>query len=127
MSLYLAKSEWISQGSTYPNPIDLMNVDLFKDYKKIDCKLSVYELNKYFEDEPFLKAISYCGFIGKRTNSNDMQMIRDKGFTILYHSCGLYWLLFDIDNPALTDFRRDFKLRQILDNRESKLNQIITI
>jgi hypothetical protein len=127
MSLYLAKSEWISQGSTYPNPIDLMNVDLFKDYKKIDCKLSVYELNKYFEDEPFLKAISYCGFIGIRTNSNDMQMIRDKGFTILYHSCGLYWLLFDIDNPALTDFRRDFKLRQILDNRESKLNQIITI
>jgi len=122
MSLYLAKSEYIPQGSTYPNPIDLMNVDLFKDYKKIDCKLSVYDLNKYFKDESFLKAISY-----KSINSNDMQMIRDKGFTILWHSCGLYWLLFDIDNPALTDFRRDLKLRQILDNRESKLNQIITI
>ena len=53
MSLYLAQSEWIPQGSTYPNPIDLMNIDLFKDYKKIDCKLSVYELNKYFKNEPF--------------------------------------------------------------------------
>ena len=54
-------------------------------------------------------------------------MVRDKGFTILWHSCGLYWLLFDIDNPPLTDFNRDFKLRQILDNRENKLNEIITI
>ena len=122
MSLYLAQSEWITKGSRYPNPIDLMNIDLFKDYKKIDCKLSVYELNKYFKNEPFLKAISY-----KTINSNDMQMVRDIGFTILWHSCGLYWLLFDIDNPSLTDFNRDFKLRQILDNRENKLNEMITI
>ena len=122
MSLYLAQSEWITKGSRYPNPIDLMNIDLFKDYKKIDCKLSVYELNKYFKNEPFLKAISY-----KTINSNDMQMVRDKGFTILWHSCGLYWLLFDINNHSLTDFNRDFKLRQILDNRDNKLNEIITI
>ena len=122
MSLYLAQSEWIPQGSTYPNPIELMNIDLFKDYKKIDCKLSVYELNKYFKNESFLKAISY-----KTINSNDMQMVRDKGFTILWHSCGLYWLLFDIDNPSLIDFNRDFKLRQILDNRENKLNEIVTL
>lgn len=87
MNLYLAKSEWVSQGSNYPNPLDLMNVDLFTDYKGID----------------------------------------DKGFTILWHSSGLYWLLFDIDNPHLTDFNRDFKLRQILDNRNSKLNELISI
>jgi hypothetical protein len=122
MNLYLAKSEWVSQGSNYPNPLDLMNVDLFTDYKGIDCKLSVYELNKFFKDEPFLKSISY-----KNINSNDMQMVRDKGFTIIWHSSGLYWLLFDIDNPHLTDFNRDFKLRQILDNRNSKLNELISI
>jgi len=122
MSLYLAQSEWIPQGSKFPKPIELMNIDLFRDYKKIDCKLSVYELNKYFKNEPFLKAISY-----KTINSNDMQMVRDKGFTVLWHSCGIYWLLFDIDNPSLIDFNRDFKLRQILDNRENKLNEIITL
>jgi len=122
MSLYLAKSEWIPQGSTFPNPIELMNIDLFKDYKKIDCKLSVYELNKYFKNEPFLDSITH-----KTINSNDMQMVRDKGFTILWHSYGLYWLLFDIDNPTLTDFTRDFKLRQILDNRDLKLKEVLPI
>lgn len=122
MSLYLAKSKWIPKGSTYPNPIELMDVDLFTDYKSIDCKLSVYELNRFFKDEPFLKSINH-----KTINSNDMQMVRDKGFTILWHSCGLYWLLFDTDNQNLIDFRRDFKLRQILDNRDSKLNEVLSI
>ena len=122
MSLYLATSKWTPQGSTYPNPIDLMNIDLFADYKSIDCKLSVYDLNKFFKDEPFLKSIDH-----KMINSNDMQMIRDKGFTILWHSCGLYWILFDIDSPSLVDFKREFKLRQILDNRENKLNEIVRL
>jgi len=122
MSLYLTKVKWSSQGSNYPNPKDLMNIDLFIEYKSIDCKLSVYELNKFFKDEPFLDSI-----VHKNINSNDMQMIRDGGFTILWHSCGLYWILFDIDNPHLIDFRRDFKLRQILDNRDSKLNEVLSI
>jgi hypothetical protein len=122
MSLYLAKSEWVPQGSTFPKPIELMNIDLFRDYKKVDCKLSVYDLNKYLKNEPFLDSITH-----KTINSNDMQMVRDKGFTILWYSYGLYWLLFDIDNPTLTDFTRDFKLRQILDNRDLKLKEVLPI
>jgi hypothetical protein len=122
MSLYLAKSEWVPQGSTFPKPIELMNIDLFRDYKKVDCKLSVYVLNKYLKNEPFLDSITH-----KTINSNDMQMVRDKGFTILWYSYGLYWLLFDIDNPTLTDFTRDFKLRQILDNRDLKLKEVLPI
>lgn len=119
MSLYLTKVKWNSQGSNYPNPKDLMNVDLFIEYKSIDCKLSVYELNKFFKDEPFLGSIGH-----KNINSNYMQMIRDKGFTILWHSFGLYWILFDMDSTFLVDFKREFKLRQILGNRDSELNEV---
>jgi hypothetical protein len=122
MSLYLTKVKWKSQGSNYPNPKDLMNIDLFIEYKSIDCKLSVYELNKFFKDEPFLDSI-----VHKNINSNDMQMIRDGGFTILWHSFGLYWILFDMDSPFLVDFKREFKLRQILGNRFLKLNEVLPI
>lgn len=112
MSLYLTKVKWKFRGSTFPTPQDLLNIDLFTEYKQLDCKLSVIELNRFFKDEPF------------KINGNDIQAISYKGFTVLWHQSMTYWLLIDMDSPSLVDFKREFKLRQILDNRDSKLNEV---
>lgn len=107
MSLYLSKVK-----CDFPkNPKDLMNVDILIEYKSIDCEISIYDLNKYFKNEPFfgLEPTSI-----KMLNSNDIQMIRNTGFTILWYQLGYYWILFNLDSDALVDFKRDFKLHQIL-------------
>lgn len=102
MSLYLAKS-MPKNLEHFPSPQELMNVEFFNSVEKLDCKLSVPEINKFLKTQDEF----VC-------NINDIQMLRDKGFTILWVSAGLFWIIFDIDHHSLTDFKRDFKLNNIL-------------
>jgi len=99
--LYLAKSK--PNLDHFPSPQELMNLDFFTSVEKLNCGLSLIEINKFLRKQNEF----VC-------NLNDTRMLRDKGFTILWVSGGLFWLLFDMDHPILTDFKRDFKLQEIL-------------
>jgi len=101
MNLYIIKSK--PQLNHFPSPQELMNIDFFFDIEKLHITPILPEINKYLRQR--------VDFV---RNLSDMQMVKDKGFTILWHMGGAYWILIDLDNHKLLDFKREFKLRQIL-------------
>ena len=101
MNLYIVKSK--PNLDHFPSPNDLMNIDFFFDIEKLDINPILPEINKYLRQR--------VDFV---CNLSDIQMLKDKGFTILWVSGGIFLMLFDLDNHNLVDFKRDFKLRQIL-------------
>lgn len=87
------------------NPILLLDVSIMTVITQLDIKLSLVELNKYFDN-------TNSSF---RLNGNDIQMIKNKGFTVVSHDkLNGYWILFDIENENLKDFKRDFKISQLI-------------